>query len=68
MRLSERVVPPAVISAETCAASSNAKLHDKLVGSANGDRHENPSLNPAFLSRDHERHVLFVCLLLSLLN
>ncbi len=52
---------------ETCAASSNAKLHDELVGSANGDRYEPHDHDPSLTSRDDERRLLGM-LLLSLLK
>jgi hypothetical protein len=40
---------------ETCAASSNAKLHDSIVGSANGDRYESYDLAFSFASWNDER-------------
>ena len=55
--------------AETCAASSNAKLHDALVGSANGDRYEHRyHVKPSCLFRDGARRLPYVLLLLLLLS
>jgi hypothetical protein len=45
---------------ETCAASSNAKLHDALVGSANGDRHGKYHPRLSFSSRNAQPYLLYV--------